>query len=98
MAGEADILIVPDIEAGNMLAKELEYLGGSLSASIVMGARVPIILTSRSDSTQSRVASCAIASLLFHLNQEQQVATCKLHEFSRSTAVRSVTDELQQNH
>jgi phosphate acetyltransferase len=67
VAGEADVLVVPDIEAGNMLAKELEYLGGARLAGIVIGATVPIILTSRADSVDSRVASCAIASQLIHL-------------------------------
>lgn len=64
IAGEADILVVPDLESGNMLAKQLEYLGGAQMAGIVVGARVPIILTSRADSAQSRLASCAVASLL----------------------------------
>ncbi|ACB66752.1 Phosphate butyryltransferase [Burkholderia ambifaria MC40-6] len=64
VAGRADILIVPDIEAGNMLAKQLEYLGGAANAGIVVGARVPIVLTSRADSVAVRVASCALAALL----------------------------------
>lgn len=64
VAGVADILVVPDLESGNMLAKQLEYLGGARLAGIVLGARVPIILTSRADPPESRVASCAIASLL----------------------------------
>lgn len=64
VAGEADILLAPDLESGNMLAKQLEYLGGASLAGIVLGAKVPIILTSRADSAESRVASCAIASLL----------------------------------
>ena len=64
VAGRADILVVPDLESGNMLAKQLEYLGGAASAGIVLGARVPIILTSRADSQESRIASCAIALLL----------------------------------
>jgi len=64
VAGEADILVVPDLESGNMLAKQLEYLGGARLAGIVVGAKVPIILTSRADTSESRVASCAIASLL----------------------------------
>jgi phosphate acetyltransferase len=64
VAGEADILLVPDLESGNMLAKQLEYLGGARLAGIVLGAKVPIILTSRADSSESRVASCAIASEL----------------------------------
>lgn len=64
VAGKADILVVPDLESGNMLAKQLEYLGGARLAGVVLGAKVPIILTSRADSAWSRVASCAIASLL----------------------------------
>jgi len=61
VAGAADILVVPDLESGNMLAKQLEYLGGAASAGIVIGARVPIVLTSRADSRESRIASCAVA-------------------------------------
>jgi phosphate acetyltransferase/phosphate butyryltransferase len=61
VAGAADILVVPDLESGNMLAKQLSYLGGAASAGIVVGARVPIILTSRADSRESRIASCAVA-------------------------------------
>jgi phosphate acetyltransferase len=64
VAGVADIFLVPDLESGNMLAKQLEYLGGARLAGIVLGATVPIILTSRADSSESRVASCAIASAL----------------------------------
>jgi phosphate acetyltransferase len=70
VAGEADILIVPDLESGNMLAKQLEYLGGARLAGIVLGAKVPIILTSRADSSESRVASCAIAAALIEKQQE----------------------------
>jgi phosphate acetyltransferase len=72
VAGEADILIAPDLEAANMLAKQLEYLGGARLAGIVMGAKVPIILTSRADSAESRVASCAIASILLHYRAMEQ--------------------------
>jgi phosphate acetyltransferase/phosphate butyryltransferase len=61
VAGAADILVVPDLESGNMLAKQLMYLGGAASAGIVLGARVPIMLTSRADSRESRIASCAVA-------------------------------------
>jgi phosphotransacetylase/acyl dehydratase len=61
VAGSADILVVPDLESGNMLAKQLEYLGGAASAGIVLGARVPIVLTSRADPRESRIASCAVA-------------------------------------
>ena len=64
VAGVADILVVPDLESGNLLAKQLEYLGGAASAGIVMGARVPIILTSRADSRETRIASCALASIV----------------------------------
>ena len=61
VAGSADILVVPDLESGNMLAKQLMYLGGAVSAGIVVGARVPIVLTSRADPRESRIASCAVA-------------------------------------
>ena len=64
VTGHADILVVPDLESGNMLAKQLEYLGGAQLAGIVLGARVPIILTSRADSAQTRLTSCAVAVLL----------------------------------
>ncbi len=66
VAGQADILVVPDLEAGNMLAKQLEYLGGAEGAGIVLGARVPVVLTSRADDAITRTASCAIAVLLAH--------------------------------
>ncbi|MBS0516371.1 MAG: bifunctional enoyl-CoA hydratase/phosphate acetyltransferase [Proteobacteria bacterium] len=66
VAGQADVLVVPDLESGNMLAKQLEYLGGASSAGIVMGARVPVILTSRADSRETRIASCAVAVLIAH--------------------------------
>ncbi|ABS68480.1 phosphate acetyltransferase [Xanthobacter versatilis] len=64
VAGRANILVVPDLEAGNMLAKSLTFLAGADAAGIVLGARVPIILTSRADSKTTRLASCAVASLL----------------------------------
>jgi len=66
VAGDADILLVPDLEAGNMLAKELTFLAKADAAGIVLGARVPIILTSRADSVRTRMASCAIAAILVH--------------------------------
>lgn len=72
VAGEADIFVVPDLESGNMLAKQLEYLGGARQAGIVLGAKVPIILTSRADLPQVRVSSCAIASLLAEAYREAQ--------------------------
>lgn len=61
VAGRADILLVPDMESGNMLAKQLDYLGNAESAGLVLGARVPIILTSRADSATTRLTSCAVA-------------------------------------
>ena len=64
VAGQADILVVPDLEAGNMLAKQLSFLAGADAAGVVVGARVPIILTSRADSERTRIASCAIAVLM----------------------------------
>jgi phosphate acetyltransferase len=64
VAGRANVLVVPDLEAGNMLAKSLSFLAGADAAGIVLGARVPIILTSRADSVVTRLASCAVASLL----------------------------------
>lgn len=63
VAGRAQILVVPDLEAGNMLAKNLAYLAHADSAGIVLGARVPIVLTSRADSPRARIASCAVAAL-----------------------------------
>ncbi len=72
VAGDADILVVPDLESGNTLAKQLEYLGDAQAAGLVMGARVPIVLTSRADSAHSRIASCALALLwLKHQRQLQ---------------------------
>ena len=66
VAGHAQILVVPDLEAGNMLAKNLSFLAGALAAGIVLGARVPIILTSRADSREARLASCAVAAIYAH--------------------------------
>jgi phosphate acetyltransferase len=70
VAGQADILVVPDLEAGNMLAKSLSFLADADSAGIVLGARVPITLTSRADSVQSRLASCAVAALVARRRRE----------------------------
>jgi phosphotransacetylase/acyl dehydratase len=66
VAGQADILLVPNIEAGNMLAKQLQYFAGADSAGIVLGARVPVILTSRADNVRMRIGSAAVAKLLVH--------------------------------
>ncbi|CAB3751587.1 phosphate acetyltransferase [Paraburkholderia solisilvae] len=64
VAGRANVLMVPDLEAGNMLAKSLSFLAGADAAGVVLGARVPIILTSRADSVMTRLASCAVAVLV----------------------------------
>lgn len=68
VTGQADILVVPDLESGNMLGKQLEYLGGAQLAGIVLGAKVPTILTSRADSAETRLTSCAVAMLLHYAN------------------------------
>ena len=70
VAGHAEILVVPDLESGNMLAKQLEYLANALTAGIVLGTRVPIVLTSRADSAETRIASCVIAALVAHANRK----------------------------
>lgn len=72
VAGQAQILVVPDLEAGNMLAKNLSFLSQADAAGIVLGARVPIILTSRADNVRTRLASCAIAMLLAHSRRTQE--------------------------
>lgn len=73
VCGEADILLVPDLEAGNMLAKELTFLANADAAGIVLGARVPIILTSRANSVRARMASCAVAALYAHARRAAAV-------------------------
>lgn len=70
VAGQADILVVPDLESGNMVAKQLEYLADALMAGVVLGARVPIVLTSRADTAETRTASCAIAQLMAHKRRQ----------------------------
>jgi phosphate acetyltransferase len=70
VAGRANILLVPDLEAGNMLAKNLSFLANADAAGIVLGARVPIILTSRADSVRTRMASCAVAALYAHARRQ----------------------------
>ncbi|MDY0071104.1 MAG: bifunctional enoyl-CoA hydratase/phosphate acetyltransferase [Thauera sp.] len=70
VAGNADILVVPDLESGNMIAKQLEYLANALMAGVVLGARVPIVLTSRADTAETRAASCAVAQLMAHKKRE----------------------------
>jgi phosphate acetyltransferase len=66
VAGDPDILLVPDLEAGNMVAKLLTFLAKADSAGLLLGARVPVVLTSRADSVRSRIASCAVAMLAAH--------------------------------
>jgi len=66
VAGDPDILLAPDLEAGNILAKQLTFLANADSAGLVLGAKVPVILTSRADSVRSRIASCAVATLVAH--------------------------------
>ncbi|WP_186426002.1 phosphate acetyltransferase [Cupriavidus metallidurans] len=78
VAGDPDILLVPDLEAGNMLAKQLTFLAGAEAAGIVLGARVPIILTSRADSVRARIGSCAIAVLIAHARRVATEAAVKV--------------------
>ncbi len=66
VAGDPDILLAPDLEAGNILAKQLSFLANADSAGMVLGAKVPVVLTSRADSIRSKIASCAVASLVAH--------------------------------
>ena len=70
VAGDPDILLAPDLEAGNILAKQLSFLANADSAGLVLGARVPVILTSRADSVRSRIASCAVAVLAAHARRQ----------------------------
>jgi phosphate acetyltransferase len=71
VAGDPDILLAPDLEAGNMIAKQLSFLAKADSAGMVLGAKVPIILTSRADSVRSRIASCAVAVMAAHARRQQ---------------------------
>jgi phosphotransacetylase len=70
VAGDPDILLAPDLEAGNMVAKQLTFLANADSAGLVLGARVPIILTSRADSVRARIASCGVAMLAAHARRQ----------------------------
>ncbi len=74
VAGEADIIIVPDLESGNILVKQLEYFSEAQSAGIVLGAKVPIILTSRADQLMTRLASSALASIIFNSKRETEIS------------------------
>jgi phosphate acetyltransferase len=77
VAGRANVLVVPDLDAGNMLAKSLSFLAGADSAGIVLGARVPIILTSRADSLIARLASCAVAALVAEARRSSAAAAIR---------------------
>ena len=74
VAGDPDILLAPDLEAGNILAKQLSFLANADSAGLVLGARVPIILTSRADSVRSKIASCAVGVLAAHARRKPAAA------------------------
>jgi len=71
VAGRADILLAPDLEAGNMVAKQLQYLAGADSAGIVLGTRVPIVLTSRADTVRTRLGSTAVMALVAHAKRQK---------------------------
>jgi phosphotransacetylase len=77
VSGDADIFLAPDLESGNMLAKQLSFLARADSAGLVLGARVPIILTSRADNVRSRIASCGIAMLAAHERRKALKETTK---------------------
>ena len=78
VAGDADILLAPNIESGNMLAKQLEYLGGATASGLVLGARVPIALTSRADSSDTRVASAVLALIAAHAARKDPIRRAQL--------------------
>jgi len=78
VAGDADILVAPNLEAGNMLAKQLEYLGGATASGLVLGARVPIALTSRADNADSRVASALLALVAAHKARQDPLRRAQL--------------------
>ena len=78
VAGDADILLAPNLEAGNMLAKQLEYLGGATASGLVLGARLPIALTSRADNADSRVASAVLALVAAHQARQDPIRRAQL--------------------
>lgn len=78
VAGDADILVAPNLEAGNMLAKQLEYLGGATVSGLVLGARVPVALTSRADGIDSRVASALLALVAAHQARQDPIRRIQL--------------------
>jgi phosphate acetyltransferase len=83
VAGQADIVVAPDLESGSMLVKQLDYLGDSQSAGIVLGGRVPIVLTGRADSTLERVASCAVAVLVAHTPRRRKPTQAEAQQVAR---------------
>jgi phosphate acetyltransferase len=78
VAGDADILVAPDLEAANMLAKQLDYLAGASGAGLVMGARLPIALTSRADGPRTRVASALLALLAAYQARQDPIRRAQL--------------------
>jgi phosphate acetyltransferase len=74
IAGRADILLAPDLESGNMLAKQLEHLSDAISGGVVLGGYVPIVLTNRGDSVESRIASCVLALLVANQHRTRRLA------------------------
>jgi len=93
VAGQADIVVVPDLESGNMLVKQLDYLGDSQAAGIVLGARVPIALTSRADNPLERVASCALALLAAHSPRPRPATLQQSPETVGSARARSLRSD-----
>ena len=87
VAGRANVLIVPDLEAGNMLAKSLSFLAGADAAGMVLGARVPVILTSRADSVMARLASCAVAALVAQARRERRQGGRRLRRMTDAILV-----------
>jgi phosphate acetyltransferase len=71
VAGRANILVAPDLEAGNILAKQLTFMAKADAAGVVLGARVPIVLTSRADTQRTKLASCAIAAIMAHFSRDR---------------------------
>jgi phosphate butyryltransferase len=79
VAGQADILVVPDIEAGNILAKSFVYLGGGDVAGVLVGARRPVVLTSRADNARSKLFSIATAVMMTNYEREVRLKIGKVH-------------------
>jgi len=95
VSGQADILMVPDLESGNMLAKQLEYLAGATGSGIVLGARVPIALTSRADGANARVASALLALLIVQHNRARPAGSPRQGASAQPTAPTGSDDSRQ---